>query len=211
LRLDEFLTKLAMDKRGYYEMKLMQVEGDFDVTRRDIWGVSELMMCAEKHEMRHRYPDVAESADFTPRFVLGTALHRGIQANIIGVGEWDAEALFARDVEVGDKRLVIVGFPDLIKNDRSELIEIKYTSALRAGPLEHHVLQVKGYLWLTNAELGRLWYFAPNRMAEFIIEQPLGDNDVVRMLANPKRPAYPDWECRYWFFSRLCPHAKETS
>jgi len=211
LRLDEFLTRLAMDKRGYYESKLMQVEGDFEVARKDIWGVSELMMCAEKHEMKLRYPDIVESADFTPRFILGTMLHRGIQANVITMEEWDAEALFARDIEVEGRRLVVVGFPDLVKRDMSELIEIKYAGALRLDPLEHHVLQVRGYLWLTNAGLGRLWYFTPDRMAEFLIEQPLRDDDVIRMLAEPRRPAYPDWECRYCFFSRLCPYTKAMS
>jgi len=67
---------------------------------------------------------------------------------------------------------LIVGFPDALFPDK--VIEIKYAGSDLSVPHEHHILQLRAYLWLTNLKEGELWYFTPNRMTSVRVPNLMG-------------------------------------
>ncbi|MEM3753565.1 MAG: hypothetical protein QW778_03125, partial [Candidatus Micrarchaeaceae archaeon] len=91
-------------------------------------------------------------------------------------------------------------YPYLIQNP----IEVKYQTALRDEPKEHHVLQVKLYLWLLSAERGELLYISPKGLKSFTIEKSLSDQEVIELIKEEKVPRWLEWECKYCQYSPFC-------
>jgi len=84
------------------------------------------------------------------------------------------------------------------------VIEIKYASDIRGNePYEHHILQLRLYLWLTEYEEGRLIYITPNRLIEFKITEKMTDDEVLMMLDTWQSPEW-SWECDYCRFYSIC-------
>ncbi len=105
---------------------------------------------------------------------------------------------------------VIYGDPDLVMGD--EVVELKYTSMpLENLPLEHHVYQVKMYMNQSGLN-GRLIYFTPNGVREFLYdrEEALTDEEIAGIarsfFIDKVSPRY-DWECQYCHYRSICPLA----
>jgi len=162
-----------------------------------IW-VSELVQCKQKAEFTKEFYilDVIE-----PRFVLGDFVHVGMQKFLEEIFLARIEEEFRKELE----KYVISGRVDAIVNDT--VIEIKYCSDLYENqPYEHHIQQLKLYLWLTEKEKGKLIYISPKRIVEFDVEGKPSDDEVLMLIDTWKSPRY-EWECSYCPFSSICPKA----
>lgn len=73
----------------------------------------------------------------------------------------EGESTFARELSIDGKSYIVSGTADMIGPETKTPIEVKYQTALKDEPKEHHVLQLRLYLWLLNAEKGELLYVSP--------------------------------------------------
>lgn len=162
-----------------------------------IW-VSELVQCKQKAELSKQFYilDIIE-----PRFVLGDLVHVGMQEFLGIYYNAETEVEFEKDLE----NYTISGRVDAIIGDT--VIEIKYCSDLYENqPYEHHVQQLKLYLWLTEKEKGKLIYISPKRIVEFDVEGKPSDDEVLMLIDTWKSPRY-EWECSYCPFAKICSKA----
>ncbi len=111
--------------------------------------------------------------------------------------------------ENGEKYIIHAG-PDVILDN--EVIELKYTSIpLEKLPLEHHELQLKMYMNITELR-GRLVYLTPYGVREFLYEreEALTNEEIIKIaqefFAGKISPRY-EWECQYCQYRAICPLA----
>ena len=184
----------AIVKQKYEEQikKLMEKQDN------EIW-VSELVQCKQKSTFAKQFYFL-----FTiePRLILGEIVHRGFL-------EWLKEE-FGYNIEVEVKTefegYVISGRVDAMNSD--EVIEVKYAADVKDNqPYEHHVQQLRIYMWITQAKRGKLLYITPQRILEFEVTTPMRDDEVLMLIDNWKSPRY-EWECKYCSFSRICSQAR---
>jgi len=165
----------------------------------EIW-VSELVQCKAKAQLRQQYPFFYQAK---PACTLGNLVHYGIYSYLLQELGLETEKEFKEYIE----GWVIKGRIDGI--DDKCVYEIKYARELKDNqPFEHHVLQVKLYLWLTGKPEGKLIYITPNRLVEFSINESLSDDEVEQLIEQWTSPRY-DWECNYCEFVSICPYAKK--
>ncbi|MCG2909640.1 MAG: Dna2/Cas4 domain-containing protein, partial [Stygiolobus sp.] len=97
------------------------------------------------------------------------------------------------------------------QNNERIVVEIKSAKGDKGLPLEHHKAQLQLYLWLFNVRKGILIYVTPDRVTEYIIDQPADEVGVIRLteetLRASKAPRY-QWECKYCVFKVICPNIK---
>jgi len=175
--------------------------------------VTDLVSCSMKRIMRIRYPLL--SFRFEPPMVLGDLVHAGLEKLLEEHG-WRAEVQIERKISIDDEEYLLKGRADLVRysgktEDKvEEVIEIKTGRDLPSNaPHEHHVLQLKIYLYLLGAQRGYLVYITPERLVEFQVDpEPIDLETLVReTVYNEKTPRY-EWECRYCPYRRICPFAK---
>lgn len=107
---------------------------------------------------------------------------------------------------------VLVGRADVYVEDTVRLVfEIKSTQNPKNLPKPHHVLQLRTYLNLLNADKGQLVYFTPSNFYYFNIDDPLTDEEVkeyiIRLLED--RNIVRSY-CKYCMFNRLCKYSSHT-
>jgi CRISPR/Cas system-associated exonuclease Cas4 (RecB family) len=68
-----------------------------------------------------------------------------------------------RELTTNNGIYVISGMIDMIEPETKTPIEIKYQTLLQKSPQEHHVLQMRAYLWLLNAKRGEIVYVRGNK------------------------------------------------
>jgi len=156
--------------------------------------VHELLECPHKQKMRERFPEIELASTLNPRFVIGWLIEEGVR-KMVG-----AESVRWH------KRLddtVIAGEADLVTGDR--VIEVKFLSSLYGTPHEHHVDQLRMYLWGLDREIGELWMFSPEGVI-FNEYQKMTDEEVRERLSrvsNSQTPLY-EWECKLCIFEQFC-------
>jgi len=166
--------------------------------------VHELLECAQKREMRRRFPEVEAAGLYNPRFVVGWIVEEGIKA-LLGVRE--EQHYWEREVEVDGRRVVIAGGIDARDPETGRVLEIKYMSGLYGSPWEHHKLQLGIYCWGVGEEVGELWEISPKGVV-FIEVPALSDGDVKGIVAEyldgGRSPRW-NWECDLCDFEPWCP------
>lgn len=171
------------------------------VTREDnvIW-VSELVQCRQKAEFSKQLFFVH---GIKPSLVLGSLVHKGLELYLREELNAETEVEFEKEVE----EYRIRGKVDAIYKD--SVIEIKYARGLKDNkPYEHHINQLRLYLWLTELEKGKLVYITPDKLVEFDFSNPMSDDEVLMLIDSWKSPRY-DWECGYCDFNSICPYRIE--
>lgn len=157
--------------------------------------VSELVQCKQKAQFYKKFPEIYQ---LEPRFFLGKIVHRGLQQFL--QEEYNAE--IEVEVEKAIDDVILSGRIDAIVNDT--VIEIKYVSDVyKNEPNEHHVLQVKIYMWLTELEKGKLIYISPKKLIEFDVVGKATDDEILMLYDTWKSPRY-EWECNYCPFACIC-------
>ncbi len=182
--------------REFEEHKKLRESGGIEVT--------DLIRCPLKRGFEEKYPELYKASAYTPATILGSLVHLGLEK--ILSNELNAEIEIKHERNIGEYK--IVGRIDAKLGKVG--IEIKFSRADFEIPYEHHILQVKIYNWLFDLEKTVLIYITPDRVTEFIVDEKMEEEEIVRLIVDKTAPRY-DWECRYCFFSVLCPNKKRKS
>jgi len=160
--------------------------------------VTELIYCRKQAEYFDKFREVFV---INPRTLIGRLVHMGLQEWLKQEYNAKCEAEFRK--ELGN--CVIVGHPDAIIDGL--LVEIKFAKGVYNNePYEHHVLQTKLYLWLTELEYALILYFTPEKLLEFSITEKPTDDEVLMLYDTWKSPMW-NWECSCCPFNQICPKA----
>lgn len=176
----------------------------------DTYWVTDLVRCALKREYELRYPELVEKDVFTPVFILGTLVHRGLQEllkSVIGEGVL-TEVEGNREVVLPDgRKAMIEGRADVVVKMGDELIgvEIKTARSDYDLPKLQHVDQARIYNWLFNLEQTVLVYVTPERITQYPVSERVNEDEVVDRMTSRKIPRY-EWECKFCSYSVMCPY-----
>jgi len=177
--------------------------------------VTDLVRCPLKREYELKFPEIANSSLLNPSNLIGDLVHEGLE-RVIDIGNYkkETEVEVSKDFFIEGKKVTIHGRIDLLFKSEKEIlvVEIKTSKRDIGIPKENHVLQLKIYMNLLNTSRGILVYFTNDRIAEFIIEGQISDEEMEGLISDHLRlyptPKY-NWECRYCYFSAFCPYAKK--
>jgi len=168
--------------------------------------VTELCGCYLKREWARKFPLLA----FRPVLMTGKIVHEGVERLL--------EELYGAKREVEVKRQVgsftLVGRIDALGEDT--VWEIKYVKDMReANPMEHHLMQLKLYMFLSNSKHGQLIYVSPTRVVEFTVHDPYDEREVHELIVewHDWKACIPrwHWECKYCEYRGFCPRCKDGS
>ncbi|MEM2005026.1 MAG: CRISPR-associated protein Cas4 [Zestosphaera sp.] len=190
--------------------RLSKEERERHPRRPEAYWVTDLVRCILKRDFELKYPELVESEVFTPTYILGTLVHKGLQELLKSTISNDVltEVEGRREVRLPDNRVVSVeGRADLLIRIGEELVgvEIKTSRSDLELPKQHHVDQARIYNWLFNLRHTILIYVTPERVTQFLVEDRVTDEEVIRRLTISRFPRY-EWECRYCSYSVLCPY-----
>ena len=150
--------------------------------------VTDLTRCAIKRYFEERY-----SVPPSTEAVVGKLLHNGFSSFVRQV---EPEAQFEVSYKKEIDGVIIKGRVDVDLGP--ELWELKTgRDAPKDEPSEHHLLQCRIYLWLTDKALVRLIYITLNQFREFEIVDPCTDEEMRGLLKDRKSPMFT-WECDYF-------------
>ncbi|RLG82989.1 MAG: CRISPR-associated protein Cas4 [Thermoprotei archaeon] len=174
----------------------------------ELW-VTDLVSCPLKTKFVKQYAELAEAAAFTPVTVWGELTHRGFE-DVLKIlfppEDVVTEVEVSKSVVVEGREYFIKGRVDAMYKDI--VIELKTARSDYSIPHEHHILQVKLYLWITGKEKGILIYITPERIAEYEVTNDLTDDNVKELVLDVikerKVPKY-SWECKYCPYTKVCP------
>ncbi len=169
--------------------------------------VHDLVRCKHKSELEVLFPE--GSYKLSPVLFLGEAVDEFVKNLVTNYKEKLFPDLVSTTSEIEKKvnangvEITIIGRPDIIIND--SVIEVKYSRTPEDKPLEHHIAQLKLYMYLTDKRKGILVYFTPHGLREFIFEEEIGEDYVIELINNWKSPRY-EWECQYCNYREICPY-----
>jgi CRISPR-associated exonuclease Cas4 len=162
--------------------------------------IHELCECTEKRKMRLKFPDIERATAYNPRFALGELVEEALKHRFQNEGE----NIYMKELKTNDGSYVISGMIDVIDPETKTPIEIKYQTSLQKSPHEHHILQMKAYLWLLNAKQGEIIYISPEGIKTYIVSEPLTDEEVKALIKDGKAPRWIEWECFYCPYQQFC-------
>jgi len=208
--MDESLESSDIDFiKILYELELKELKEH--KREEGVYWVTDLVRCPLKRIYEFKYPELVASQVFTPVFILGELVHKGLEnllQEYFGEGKVSIEVEGRKKVSLpSGKEVFIEGRADAIlvlENGDKIGIEIKSSRSDIGLPLEHHVEQVKAYNWLFSLKKGVLLYVTPERIAQYPITDRFTDEDIIERIMDTTAPRYP-WECSYCPFSVLCP------
>nr|WP_234097619.1 CRISPR-associated protein Cas4 [Sulfolobus islandicus] len=168
--------------------------------------VTDLVRCPLKAKYELLYPELKDAEAYTPSFILGDLVHKGLEEFLKEKFNAELEVEGAKQLQIDGKTITLKGRADALTNDY--VIEIKSSRADRGLPHEHHILQLRLYLWLFNKSKGVLVYITPDRITEYEINNPPDEAEVLELVEDfmkAKNAPKFKWECGYCTFSVLCP------
>jgi len=139
-------------------------------------------LCYCRHKMMNQSYDEVMKSDMV---ILGLLVDRGI-------GSVMRNSFKVYSKKVG--KYTVKGTPDYFED--GNLVEYKFTMYTPKSPRPHDIMQVKMYMWLVGVDSAKIWYFSSKGIAEFDVEGAYNDDDVLRIIENPRNPMW-NWECRY--------------
>ncbi len=174
------------------------------------YWVTDLVRCVLKRDYELKYPELIEKEVFTPVFILGTLVHKGLQELLRStMGEVVlAEVEGSREVILPDgKKVMIEGRADIIVKINNEMIgvEIKTARSDYDLPKPQHVDQARIYNWLFNLKHTILVYVTPERITQYLVSNKISEEEVVDRITTKNIPRY-EWECRLCSYSVMCPY-----
>lgn len=179
-----------------------------------LW-VSALVQCPHKWVFMLRYPEIAK-AFLRGAFVLGDMVHRGLGLFVeeifheLGYDWVEVEHELQKRLVVDGREVVLKGRADAVfyKGDDKVVYEFKTSRSDTGLPHPHHVLQLRIYMNMVGASRGVMLYLTPDRVAEYVVTEPLKDEELeelVREFFRFKGPRY-EWECNYCPYAFMCPY-----
>jgi CRISPR-associated protein Cas4 len=162
--------------------------------------VHELCECTEKRKMRLKFPDIERATAYNPRFALGQLVEEALKHRFQNKNE----NAYMKELKTNDGGYVISGVIDVIDPETKTPVEIKYQTSLQKSPQEHHILQMRTYLWLLNARRGEIVYISPEGLKTYSVGEPLTDEEVIALIKEEKTPRWPEWECQYCQYRQFC-------
>jgi CRISPR-associated exonuclease Cas4 len=187
----------------FFEMKKKYIEErerlreKFAKEGKKLIFIHELCECSEKRKMRLRFPEVEKAITYNPRFALGQLVEDALKHRFQNKGE----NVYTKE---SNGNYVISGMIDIIDPETKTPIEIKYQTSLQKSPHEHHILQLRAYLWLLNAKRGEIIYISPEGLKTYSVSEPLTDEEVKALIREEKTPRWPEWECQYCPYQQFC-------
>ena len=199
------LRKILRAFRDYEKEKYETKMGE------NVFHVHELVACKFKSELVREIPEL--STPLKPPIFIGEAIDDFMKQLFLNDKELQkmtitAEGIYEKEVNVEGKEIKIVGKPDIVLNDT--IIEIKYTQFPDELPRDHHVKQVKLYLFLTGCKKGKLVYVTNRGFKEFDVNEPFTEEELAEYIKTWSSPRY-EWECTYCNYKQICPHYKITT
>jgi CRISPR-associated exonuclease Cas4 len=196
------IEKLFLDMRQKYIEERERMREKFKREGKQVIFVHELCECSEKRKMRQRFPDIERAEIYNPRFAIGQLIEEALRQRFGG-----EERKCTKELVVDGKPYLISGMIDIVEPEEKIPIEVKYQTSIQEKPLEHHILQLKLYLWLIGSERGELIYVSPEGLKFFIVREPLTEREVVELIKDRKSPRWPEWECQYCPYHQFCNRA----
>lgn len=172
--------------------------------RNGIIHITDLVRCKERLRLLQEYPMLYK---LEPYYLLANLLHEGTELRLSRLmkckTELDYDGPFTKTIG----EFTLTGKPDIIMDDGT-VVDLKFPRDVKNNqPNEHHVMQVRLYLWLLDKEKGKLVYLTPNKSVEFEIEGKPDDDEVLLIIDQWTSPRW-DWECSYCEFSCVCSKSK---
>jgi CRISPR-associated exonuclease Cas4 len=171
--------------------------------------VTDLVHCPLKYQFQKKYPDLALAGSFSPSALQGEFIHIGVEEvlkMLLGDESVKTEVEHERRVEVDGKAYIVKGRVDAVVGDY--IVEIKSARSDAGIPYEHHVEQLRIYMWLTGLRKGILLYVTPARIVQFLYTDPASEGEVIdriRSIINGSPAPRYTWECNYCPFASICP------
>jgi len=196
------------------ERKLREFAEHYPRREDEVW-VTDLVRCWLKREMVLRHRALALANLPTPsRFMVGDLIHDAVERVVERIAEeagWKATREYEaeRTVVVGGREYAVKGRIDVLVegNGRRYVVEVKDVRDIKL-PFEHHDEQLKAYLWLVDADGGKIIYISKAGMIEREIHDPWTEEDVVRAIEERRAPRF-DWECSFCTYTSWCPRYME--
>jgi len=174
--------------------------------RKEEIHVHQLIRCKFKSKMEELFPSLIQI--LTPGIFIGEMVDIGMKELLKFLGGFQTDLELSKEIEVHGEKVKLLGRPDGVSDDF--VVEIKYSRVKPSEPLEHHVLQLKLYLFLAEKDKGALLYITPEGFAEFWIEEKPDENFVKELFESWHSPRF-EWECSYCIFRRICPFSRTPS
>ena len=172
--------------------------------------VTDLVRCSMILKYEQEYKDLAIINSINASAIMGNFVHEGLEGFLKNVfSNVQTEVELVKEIVVEGKTLKIKGRADAIieVNGEKVVVEIKSSRTDKGIPHEHHIIQLKIYLWMTGIKKGLLVYITPDRIAEYPVDEPLDDAEVAKLAEETlkllKAPRYA-WECKYCVFAKVC-------
>jgi CRISPR-associated exonuclease Cas4 len=194
------IDQLFLEMKQKYIEERERLREKFAKEGKKLLFVHELCECSEKRKMRLRFPVIERAATYNPRFALGQLVEDALKHRFQNEGE----NVYMKELTMDDGNYVISGMIDIIDPETKTLIEIKYQTSLQKSPHEHHILQMRAYLWLLNAKRGEIIYVSPEGLKTYTLSEPLTDEEVQTLIKEEKAPKWPEWECQYCSYQQFC-------
>jgi CRISPR/Cas system-associated exonuclease Cas4 (RecB family) len=194
------IDQLFIEMKQKYIEERERLREKFAKEGKRLFFVHELCECSEKRKMRLRFPEIERAITYNPRFALGQLVEDALKHRFQNEGE----NVYMKELQMNDETCVISGMIDIIDPETKTPIEIKYQTSLQKSPQEHHILQVRAYLWLLNAKRGEIIYISPEGLKTYSVSEPLTDEEVKALIREDKAPRWIEWECQYCPYQQFC-------
>jgi len=192
-----------------YRWRIEEARKRIESRREDEVYVTDLVLCPLKPRFQRIYKEIALAYSFSPVTAMGDFVHMGLERllqEILGEESVKTEVEYEKPIEVEGRSYTVKGRVDAVVGDT--VLEIKTSRSDANIPYQHHVQQLRIYLWLTDMSKGLLLYITPERIAEFPVLNPASDGEVADLvrsiIVGEPAPRYP-WECARCPYAQLCP------
>lgn len=195
-RIDQIFSDMS---RKYIESR-EELRAKYQKERKILLFVHELCECSHKRKMRQRFPEIERAQTYNPRFAIDQLIEEALKHRFQNEENYN----HTKELVVDGKTYVISGMVDIIDPETNTPIEVKYQTFLQGKLYEHHILQLRLYMWLVDAKRGELLYVSPEGLKSFIIKKPLTDREAAKLVREEKAPRWPEWECYYCSHQQFC-------
>jgi len=194
------IDQLFFEMKQKYIDEREKLREKFAKEGKKLFFVHELCECSEKRKMRLRFPEIERAATYNPRFALGQLVEEALKQRFKN----SDDNIYMKGLITEDGLYIISGMIDIIDPETKTPIEIKYQTSLQKNPHEHHILQMRAYLWLLDKKHGEIICISPEGLKTYAVSEPLTDEEVKALIKEEKAPRWSEWECQYCPYQQFC-------
>ena len=169
--------------------------------------VTDLLYCPLKPRLREQFKELTLAEAYNPSTLQGSLIHESVERILIEELNAEVEVPVTKEITINGEVYKLVGRIDAKKDN--VIIEIKTSKTDVGIPKEEHVLQLRIYVNMLNAEHGILLYITPDRITEFYVDTEISDDKLIELVQDyvyTRRTPRHEWECKYCVFAKVCPH-----